>query len=133
MAVTWKIDKMFRSPTFDGKSDVVRVIKYTATSELTKSGKSANFEKKGEAVLDVSDLSSFTSFDSVSESQALGWLTTALGAEKDKIETDLEMQSEYSLSPNSVSGLPWYTPESEPTIPPIIDYNKNDQTGGDVS
>ena len=116
MAVTWKITKMLRSPSYNSKSDVVRIVYYTANNEASSGDQKANYQKKGHAVLDVSDLSSFTAFSDVTEENALTWLYAALGDEKAKIETELEMQSEYSLSPSTVSGLPWYTAESEPKI-----------------
>ena len=116
MAITWKINKIFRSPTYSDKSDVIRILHYTARSEASKGDQHTNFTKRGHAVLDVSSLDNFTSFSNVTEEKALEWLHSALGDEKDKIETELELQSEYSLSPTDISGLPWYTPEEEPSI-----------------
>lgn len=129
MAVTWKITKMLRSPSHNSKSDVVRIVYYTARNEASSGGQQANYQKKGHAVLDVSDLSSFTAFSDVTEANAMAWLHAALGDEKAKIEAELEMQSEFSLSASKVSGLPWYTAESEPTIPPVNEV-EDKQTGG---
>jgi len=124
MAVTWKILKMFRSPTYNGASDVIRTISYEAHLEKTvtvdevdpDTGLSINniasFTKNGEVTLDVSDVSNLTPYADVTEENAKQWLFNALGSKKQEIETELEMQVEFSLSPTSVSGLPWYTPEA---------------------
>ena len=116
MAVTWKILKMFRSPTYNGASDVIRTISYEAhlqkTVTVDETDNIASFTKNGEVTLDVSDVSNLTPYADVTEANAKQWLFNALGSKKQEIETELEMQVEFSLSPTSVSGLPWYTPEA---------------------
>lgn len=116
MAVTWKILKMFRSPTYNGASDVIRTITYEAhlqkTVTVDETDNIASFTKNGEVTLDVSDVSNLTPYADVTEENAKQWLFNALGSKKQEIETELEMQVEFSLSPTSVSGLPWYTPEA---------------------
>lgn len=116
MAVTWKILKMFRSPTYNGASDVIRTINYEAHLEKTvtvdETDNIASFIKNGEVNLDVSDVSNLITYADVTEENAKQWLFNALGSKKQEIETELEMQVEFSLSPKSVSGLPWYTPEA---------------------
>ena len=116
MAVTWKILKMFRSPTYNGASDVIRTITYEAhlqkTVTVDETDNIASFTKNGEVTLDVSDVSNLTPYADVTEANAKQWLFNALGSKKQEIETELEMQVEFSLSPTSVSGLPWYTPEA---------------------
>ncbi len=119
MAVTWKILKMFRSPTYSDASDVIRTMSYEAHLEKTVSVNEeedevtiASFLKNGEVTLNVSDVSNLIPYADVTEENAKQWLFNALGSKKQEIETELEMQVEFSVSPNSVSGLPWYTPEA---------------------
>lgn len=107
MSVTWTITKMFRSPNYDGEQNVVRTINYNASCVKTEGDKTANASRKGEVVLNVSDLGTFTPYNDVTEAQALQWLYTALGSEKANIETALEMETDYCLNPNQISGLPW--------------------------
>ena len=70
-------------------------------------GQTGMADKKGKVVLDTSDLSDFTTYEDVTESEALQWLYAALGSEKQKIETELEMQVDFCLNPNQVGGVPW--------------------------
>ena len=107
MAVIWKIKNTLHTPSYEGKTNVIRSLSWWAHCESTVNGQTGMADKKGKVVLDTSDLSDFTTYEDVTESEALQWLYAALGSEKQKIETELEMQVDFCLNPNQVGGVPW--------------------------
>jgi len=107
MAVVWTIIETFHSPEYDGQQNVIRSMSWWAHCETTIDGKTGMADKNGKVALDTSDLTTFTPYDQVTEAQALQWLYDALGPEKQKIETDLEVQVEFCLYPNQTGGVPW--------------------------
>ena len=109
MTVTWTITETFHSPSYEGQTNVIRSMAWWAHCENTVDGKTGMADKTGQVALDTSDLTSFTPYEDVTEAEALQWLFNALGAEKQKIETDLEMQVEFCLYPQQTGGVPWST------------------------
>ena len=107
MAVTWKIKNTLHSPSYEGETNVIRSMEWWAHCEATVDGQTGMADKKGQVALDTSDLTNFTPYEDVTEAEALQWLFDALGPEKQKIETDLEMQVEFCLYPHQTGGVPW--------------------------
>jgi len=61
----------------------------------------------GSQSLDLSDLSSFTAYADVTESQVIGWLQDSLGDKVESLETNAQTQLDSLLIPPVLKGVPW--------------------------
>ena len=62
----------------------------------------------GSVGLDTSDLSSFTAYADIKESDAIEWAKAALGADVvDAVEKSLADQIKESKTPTTAKGVPW--------------------------
>ena len=75
---TWTVDKLISYDSYDSKENVVYAIEYTVSH--TDSGKTATVQ--GLVNLDLSDLSSFTTYSSISEANALAWTQATIGSDE---------------------------------------------------
>ena len=75
---TWTVDKLISYDSYDSKEGVVYAIEYTVSH--TDSGKPSAVQ--GLINLDLSDLSSFTQYSSISEANALAWTKAAIGSDE---------------------------------------------------
>ena len=93
--ITWTINNLERQAS-DG---LVTVVHWGATAV------DGDFSASIVNTLQVERGDSFVAFDSLTESQVLGWVQTAVG--KDTVEAALEAQIEAQKNPVKLSGLPW--------------------------
>lgn len=75
---TWTIDKLISYDSYDSKEGVVYAIEYTVSH--SDSGKSCSVQ--GLVNLDLDDLSSFTSYGSITEANALTWTKAKIGSDE---------------------------------------------------
>lgn len=95
MNIVWVINNLERQAS-DG---LVTVVHWGATAV------EGDFSASIVNTLQVERGDNFTSFDSLTESQVIGWVQTAVG--KDAVEAALEAQIEAQKAPVVLSGLPW--------------------------
>ena len=95
MEITWTINNLERQAS-DG---LVTVVHWGATAI------DGDFSASIVNTLQVERGDNFTSFDSLTESQVIGWVQAAVG--KDAVEAALEAQIEAQKAPVVLSGLPW--------------------------
>ena len=89
MAITYKWDckRVETYPTKDGKSDVIFNVRWMLTGVDDTKDKNEGYSH-GSVSLDTDDLSTFKSFDNITESDVIGWVESALGDEKVKAIKD---------------------------------------------
>ena len=75
---TWTVDKLISYDSYDSKDNVVYAIEYTVS--FTDNGKTCAVQ--GLINLDLSDLSSFTTYSDITEANALAWVKAAIGSEE---------------------------------------------------
>ena len=84
ISYTWDVSTVDTYPTKDSKADVIHKVHWRLKgvdgSNNDANGNPQTYEVYNIQVLDTSDLSSFTAFDSVSTSDVKGWLEATLGA-----------------------------------------------------
>jgi len=84
------------------QSDVV----YNVHWRITGDDGTNNATNIGTQTLEVSDLSSFTSFDSIAHSDVVGWVQAALGTERvSELESSLDARLAELANPTSVTRL----------------------------
>jgi hypothetical protein len=105
-ATTWSVVNMERTlPDGDLPPDgQITTIHWTAN--LEEQGESAG--AYGSVGLGAPDPSAYVPFEDITESQAIGWVKDALGAEQvASIEDALETAIQQKLNPTSAAGVPW--------------------------
>jgi len=82
MAVThtWSVDPNLNTRTQDGLSEVVFSDVWRLSSEETVDGTTYSISSANQISLNTSDLSDFTAFADLTESQVLGWAKDTLNA-----------------------------------------------------
>ena len=95
MEITWTINNLERQAS-DG---LVTVVHWGASAV------DGDFSASIVNTLQVERGNNFTSFDSLTESQVIGWVQAAV--DKDAVEAALEAQIEAQKAPVILSGLPW--------------------------
>lgn len=82
MAVThtWSVDPNLKTRTQDGHDDVVFSVVWRLSSEETVDGKTYSISSANQISLNTSDLSDFTAFADLTESQVLGWAKDTINA-----------------------------------------------------
>ena len=104
MAATWTVTNMKRDVSLNSKKDVIRTLYWTCADNDEEHVGSTY----GSAVLDISDLSSFTAFADVTADKAVEWAKAAIGEEEIKsVEESVALQIEYSKTPKNKTGVPW--------------------------
>ena len=112
MAATWSIASLDRQVSLDGKSDVVTSVHWEVTnSEDVGSGDNAvthRGQSFGSVSLDTSDLSSFTAYADIKESDAITWAKEALGEDQvAEYEKSVADQITESKTPTTKTGKPF--------------------------
>ena len=112
MAATWSIVNLVRAVSLDSKSDVVTMIHWRADdSEDVGSGEDAVTHRGGSygsVSLDTSDLSSFTAYADITETNAIAWVKAALGEDQvAAYEKAIADQITESKTPTTGTGVPW--------------------------
>ena len=111
MAAKWNIANLDRQVSFNGKSDVVTNVHWQITDPEAEgsSNDAVGLHKVfGVASLDTSDLSSFTAYADIKESDAIAWAKAVIGADQvtayEKSVVDLITESK---TPTTNTGVPW--------------------------
>lgn len=101
---TWRVDNLISYDTYGELSGVVHAVEYTV---LHSSGSISC--SIGQLInLDISDLSSFTAYNSLTESTVLGWVKAALGADEvAALENVAEVRVEEKGRDNITVGKAW--------------------------
>ena len=96
----WNVNTVDVYPTDEGHSDVIYLVHWrlnATDTEVDAEGNPYTASVYGTQVLDTSDLSNFTDFDSVTSSQVQGWVESAMGEEevqslKDSLDANIAGQ-----------------------------------------
>ena len=112
MAATWKILKLNRDISLNGKSDVVKSVVFEVIdSETVGSEDNAivhNGYEYGFINLNTSDLSSFTSYADITESNVINWVKSTMGNDEVAVyEQKVADQIKESKTPTEATGVPW--------------------------
>jgi len=112
MAATWSIVNLVRAASLSSKKDVVTVIHWqVADSEKVGSGDDEVTHIGrcyGSIGIDTSDLSSFTAYADITETNAIAWTKAALGADQvAAYEKSVADQITESKTPTTGTGVPW--------------------------
>ena len=112
MAATWSIVTLDRVLSLDSKEDVVTTVHWEINdSEKVGSGNDAvthTGRSYGSVSLDTSDLSSFTAYSDIKESDAIDWVKEALGADQvAAYEKSVADQITKSKTPTTGTGRPF--------------------------
>lgn len=104
MSITWSIVQLDRHPTQDDLEDVVFCAHWRAEKvDGDHSGMSY-----GSVSLDEVDPDNFTTYEDITEDDAILWVKTKLGVEEvASIESNIEQQITESKTPSTMHGLPW--------------------------
>jgi len=105
---TWDVSTCDTYPTKDSKSDVVYNVHWrlTATDDTNKDSDGNNWTATsyGSQTLDISDLSNFIEWSSLTASNVQGWVETALGADEvTTMKAGLDAQIAEKVTPTSVT------------------------------
>lgn len=101
MTYTWNNKTVDTYPSLDGKTDVIFNVHWRLTGEDENGNTGSAY---GTISLDTSDLSNFTSFDSITEAQVNGWVEAAMGAEEVQAKKDaIDSQIAEQLNPTVVT------------------------------
>ena len=101
---TWTIDKLISYDSYDSKEGVVYAIEYTVSH--SDSGKSCSVQ--GLVNLDLDDLSSFTSYGSITEANALTWTKAKIGSDEvSALENVVTKRVEEQNLTGITTGITW--------------------------
>ena len=108
ISYTWDVSTVDTYPTKDSKSDVVWNVHWRlkATDDTNKDSDGNNWaaDVYGSQVVDTSDLSSFTAFADLTESDVQGWVEAALGADEvTEMKAGLDANIAAKITPTSVT------------------------------
>ena len=112
MALRWQISTCKHRVSLNGQTNVITEAWFDVLdSETIGSGLTA-VEHKGQysssVQFDTSDLSSFVTYDDVTEANVLSWVKETLGSNQvAAIEADVTNQIAESKAPAEVMGKPW--------------------------
>ena len=102
---TWDVNTVDVYPTDEGHSNVIYNVHWRLNATDTESDAEGNpytASVYGTQVLDTSDLSNFTDFDSVTSSQVQGWVESAMGAEEvQSLKDSLDAKIADEINPTS--------------------------------
>ena len=105
MAATWTINNLDFYKSHGGKTDVVFNIHWNC-ADKDSSGNTGTVV--GTVAISTDDLSSFTSYSDITETQAIGWTKDALGSQRvSEVESLVAAEIAEKASPKEGSGVPW--------------------------
>ncbi len=102
---TWDCSTVDTYPSHTDENSVIQSdVVYNVHWRITANDGVNNATTIGTQTLEVSDLSSFTDFDSISHSDVVGWVKAAIGAERvSELESNLDTQLTELANPTSVT------------------------------
>ena len=103
----WNVNTVDVYPTDEGHSNVIYNVHWrlnATDTEVDAEGNPYTASVYGTQVLDTSDLSDFTDFDSVTSSQVQGWTESAMGEEEvQSLKDGLDANIAGQITPTSVT------------------------------
>ena len=103
----WNVNTVDVYPTDEGHSDVIYNVHWrlnATDTQVDAEGNPYTASVYGTQVLDTSDLSNFTDFDSVTAAQVQGWTESAMGAEEvQSLKDNLDANIAGQINPTSVT------------------------------
>jgi len=107
ISYTWDVNTVDVYPTDEGHSNVIYNVHWrlnATDTQVDAEGNPYTASVYGTQVLDTSDLSNFTDFDSVTSSQVQGWVESAMGAEEvQSLKDGLDANIAGQINPTSVT------------------------------
>jgi len=107
ISYTWDVNTVDVYPTDEGHSNVIYNVHWrlnATDTQVDAEGDPYTASVYGTQVLDTSDLSNFTDFDSVTSSQVQGWVEGAMGAEEvQSLKDNLDANIAGQINPTSVT------------------------------
>ena len=105
MAAAWKVNNLDFYKSHGGKTAVVFNVHWICIDKDTDGNTG---ECYGTVVISTDDLSSFTAYSDVTETQVVGWAKAALGSDEvASIEANVAGQIAEQATPTQASGTPW--------------------------
>ena len=105
ISYTWDVNTVDVYPTDEGHSNVIYNVHWrlnATDTQVDAEGNPYTASVYGTQVLNTSDLSNFTDFDSVTSSQVQGWVEGAMGAEEVKsLKDNLDANIADQINPTS--------------------------------
>jgi len=103
---TWVIARMDAYPTHENQENVVYTVYWTLNG-TDKNGHFGSLDGTVNVIYSDNDL--FTPYEQLTESQVIGWVTTALGPEQvSALENNINEQIKQQIAPKSVNlSPPW--------------------------
>jgi len=104
---TWDCKTVDTYPTHTDDNSVTQSdVVYNVHWRVTGDDGTNNATNIGTQTLEVSDISSFTSFDSIAHSDVVGWVQAALGTERvSELESSLDATLVEMATPTSVTRI----------------------------
>ena len=103
----WDVNTVDVYPTDEGHSNVIYNVHWrlnATDTQVDAEGNPYTASVYGTQVLDTSDLSNFTDFDSVTAAQVQGWVESAMGAEEvQSLKDSLDANIVGQITPTSIS------------------------------
>ena len=107
ISYTWDVNTVDVYPTEGDYTDVIYNVHWrlnATDTQVDAEGNPYTASIYGTQVLDTSDLSNFTDFDSVTSSQVQGWVEGAMGAEEvQSLKDSLDANIAGQINPTSVT------------------------------
>ena len=107
ISYTWDVNTVDVYPTDEGHSNVIYNVHWrlnATDTQVDAEGNPYTASVYGTQVLNTSDLSNFTDFDSVTSSQVQGWVEGAMGAEEvQSLKDNLDANIAGQINPTSVT------------------------------
>ena len=107
ISYTWDVNTVDVYPTDEGHSNVIYNVHWrlnATDTQVDAEGNPYTASVYGTQVLDTSDLSNFTDFESVTSSQVQGWVESAMGAEEvQSLKDGLDANIAGQITPTSIS------------------------------
>ena len=105
MAATWTVNTLDFYKSHGGKTNVVFNVHWICADKDTDGNTGQCY---GSIVIPIDDLSSFTSYSDIKETQAISWAKDALGSDGvASIEANVANQIAEKATPKQGSGIPW--------------------------
>tara|TARA_Y100000114_G_C11694118_1_gene295101 strand:- start:46 stop:363 length:318 start_codon:yes stop_codon:yes gene_type:complete len=105
MAATWTVNNLDFYKSLSGKSDVVFNVHWNCEDKDSDGNTGRVY---GTVAIPTDDLSSFTAYADIKETQAVKWAKDALGSnEVTSIESNVANQIAEKATPKEDLGVPW--------------------------
>tara|TARA_B100001250_G_scaffold68108_1_gene54611 strand:+ start:745 stop:1071 length:327 start_codon:yes stop_codon:yes gene_type:complete len=108
MAVTWSVSDLDRDTTQGSLSDVVTSVHWIAQDSETVDSNTYIGSAYGQVVLGAANASSFTTYASITQANAIAWAKAALGSDEvTAIESNIAKSITEQKTPATKTGVPW--------------------------